>query len=309
MRKQFAAEVKALSPEAGGKRGEFEAIVAVFDNVDKVGDRVKGSAFDATLADWRKSGRPIPIILAHEWNDPWAHIGFAMPEDVIAVPGKGLHVTKGVLDIDDNPVAAQVHRLMERGTLKEFSFGYRVPEGGERKAADGAYDLVKLDLIEFGPCLQGVNPDTELLAVKAAVEENARHGDEPTVHERLTKAEAQLAALFEGLKSRNVAVLTDEGDLRWIASDVDPRTVLAGPSDADYGKAHEEALAEDETRTKALAHEEALAEDEHRAKAGSPDIATEIRLQALANLEASISMEDTTVDDTRRMLTDAEAAL
>lgn len=209
--KQRQAEFKALKADDGATQpGEFEALVAVFDNVDNQGDRIKSGAFDETLAAWRKSGDPIPIVLAHEWSDPWAHIGYAMPEDVKAVPGRGLYVSKGVLDIEDNPVAKQVHRLMERRTLKEFSFGYRIPEGGERKADDGAYDLTNLDLIEFGPCLKGVNDSTELLAVKSLVEaENRREsGEEPTLEARMDRIEALMLKAW----SKKTAETTTVGE-------------------------------------------------------------------------------------------------
>lgn len=199
LRKHYTAEFKALTAEDGATRpGEFEALVAVYDNVDRQGDRIKSGAFDETLEAWRKSGDPIPIILEHQWGDPWAHIGYADAADVKSIPGRGL-MAKGVLDIETNPLAQQVHRLMTRRTLKEFSFGYRVPEGGEKKASDGAYDLNKLDLIEFGPCLQGVNDSTELLAVKAEVEAQAtrERGEEPTLEERLTRLEAAVATLVE----------------------------------------------------------------------------------------------------------------
>ena len=196
LKKQFAASFKALTAEDGATQpGTFEALVAVYDNVDRVGDRVKSSAFDETLAAWRAAGDPIPIILAHQWDDPWKHIGYAMPEHVKSIPGRGLYVEQGVLDIDDNPLARQVYRLMERRTLKEFSFGYTVPQGGERKAEDGAYDLLNLNLIEFGPCLKGVNEDTELLAVKAVLDEERQRetGAEPTLEDRLTRLESLVA--------------------------------------------------------------------------------------------------------------------
>lgn len=208
LNKQFHAEIKALTPEEGGNPGEFSAIVAVYNNVDSVGDRIKSGAFDETLEAWRKSGDPIPIVLAHEWNDPWAHIGYADPKDVESIPGRGLFVKRGVLDIDDNPVARQVYRLMQRRTLKEFSFGYRVADGGERKAADGAYDLTQLDLIEFGPCLKGVNPSTELLAVKAELEAGRRKSAAPTLEERLTRIEAALSELT----SKAEATITEEDE-------------------------------------------------------------------------------------------------
>ena len=50
---------------------------------------------------------------------------------------------------------------------KTFSFGYSVPSGGQRKADGGANELIEIDLYEVGPTLKGMNPATELHAVKS----------------------------------------------------------------------------------------------------------------------------------------------
>ena len=145
--------------------GEFSALVAVFNNVDKGGDRIMPGAFTKTLAAWRASGDPVPVIWSHDWNTPDAHIGIAYAKDMRQTD-RGLLV-KGRLDVDDNPTARRVHKLMSRRSLKEFSFGYSVPSGGQRKADDGANELIELDLYEIGPTLKGMNPATELHTVKS----------------------------------------------------------------------------------------------------------------------------------------------
>lgn len=150
-------EFKALD-----KKGEFEALVAVFGNVDLGGDRIVKTAFDKSLARWQEKGDPIPIIWNHMWDNPEAHIGEADPADVIATD-EGLHVKRGRLDLD-RPFAEQVHHLMSRRRVKEFSFGYNLLD---KERTDDALDLLELDLFEFGPTLKGMNPETELLAVKA----------------------------------------------------------------------------------------------------------------------------------------------
>ena len=147
--------------------GEFEALVAVFGNVDKGGDRIMPGAFTKTLAAWRASGDPVPVIWSHDWNTPDAHIGVAYAKDMKQTH-RGLLV-KGRLDVDDNPTARRAHKLMSRRSLKEFSFGYSVPSGGQRKADDGANELIELDLYEIGPTLKGMNPATELHAVKSTM--------------------------------------------------------------------------------------------------------------------------------------------
>ena len=183
--------------------GTFEATVAVFGNVDKGGDRILPGAFKNTLEAWKASGDPIPVIFNHDWGTPDAHIGVV---DEAVESEKGLYV-KGRLDIADNPVAKQVHRLMQRRSLKEFSFGYSIPQGGQKRAKDGANELSHIDLAEVGPTLKGMNPATELHAVKSAVEAaTAEVVDEDTEKSRedlikeLEEVRAQLAAVLEEKK-------------------------------------------------------------------------------------------------------------
>lgn len=155
--------------KAGPETGTFEALVSVFGNIDAVGDRILPGAYTKTLEQWRASGDPIPVIFNHDWGTPDAHIGVAHPKDVKQTP-KGL-VVKATLDVEDNPVAKQVYRLMKRRSLKEFSIGYRVPSGGEHQAEDGANDITEIDLVEVGPTLKGANSEAQLQAVKSALQE------------------------------------------------------------------------------------------------------------------------------------------
>ncbi len=161
-RKTFEVEVKA-----GGAEGEFVALASVFNNVDLVGDRMMPGAFSKTLADWRASGDPIPVVLSHQWDDPMAYVGKADPNDVTETD-EGL-VVRGQLDTN-TAVGAQVYKLMKDRLLKAWSFGYTVPSGGE-EFKDGANNVTQVDLIEVGPTLKGANPEARSLAVKAAEQE------------------------------------------------------------------------------------------------------------------------------------------
>jgi HK97 family phage prohead protease len=152
------ASFKALDE----KTGEFEALFSVFGNVDLGGDRVVKGAFEKTLAKWRESGDPIPVYWNHQWDDPFANIGGIDPNDAHETDD-GLY-GKGVIDMD-NPFAVQVYNLLSKRRVKEFSFGYTVQDSV--KAKDGALDLLDLDVIEVGPTLKGMNPETQLLAVKS----------------------------------------------------------------------------------------------------------------------------------------------
>ena len=151
---------KALSEEG---EGVFEAIVAVFNNVDRAGERILPGAFKGSLQRWEEKGRPIPVIFSHEWDNLDAHIGYLLDAKEIE---KGLYV-KGQLDMDES-FAARVWKKMAQGTLAEFSFAYDVLD---YKETENVIDLTELELLEVGPCLVGMNPDTELLSVKTG----ARH--------------------------------------------------------------------------------------------------------------------------------------
>lgn len=140
-------------------RGEFEAVVAVFGNVDLAGDRIVKGAFTASLKSWKDRGRPIPVIFSHDWNNLDAHIGHVLEAKETS---EGLWV-RAQLDMDD-PSAAKVWRLMKRGSIAEFSFAYEVVE---EKLRNGANELLQLDIIEVGPTLKGMNPATRLVGVKA----------------------------------------------------------------------------------------------------------------------------------------------
>ena len=158
---------KALSaPE-----GVFEALVAVFGNVDRVGDTIVKGAFGESLAAWEAKARPIPIIFSHEWENLDAHIGTVLQAKEL---DEGLYV-KGQLEMDE-PFAARVWKKLEQGVLAEFSFAYDIPEGGSALVDRGAKEvpryvneLRQLELLEVGPCLVGMNPETQLISVKAAL--------------------------------------------------------------------------------------------------------------------------------------------
>lgn len=155
-RPAWDARIKLLTDEAGKPTGEVQFYASVFNNVDLVGDRVLPGAFAKSLENWREKGDPIPVIFSHTWGDVFSIIGYANAADVVE-DETGLLV-KAFLDVAENPTAAQVWRLMDRRIVKEASFAYDVVR--EKKSADGANELLELDLIEVGPTLKGANPAT-----------------------------------------------------------------------------------------------------------------------------------------------------
>jgi HK97 family phage prohead protease len=156
---QVPFEFKALGD---GNTGEFEASFVVFGNVDLIGDRMMPGSLDASIAKWKAGTDPLPVIWQHDWADPFAHIGTMDPKTLRVVDNK--LVGKGVIDVT-NPFAAQVYSLMRRKAVREFSFSQLILD--ERTGKDGANEIWSADLVEMGPALKGINPETELLKVKA----------------------------------------------------------------------------------------------------------------------------------------------
>lgn len=172
--KSFAAQVKSVGTEGDEDSGEFEALVSVFNNVDLYGEVVMPGAFAKTLKAWETRGDPIPVIWSHQWADPFSHVGVVRSA---TETDKGLLI-KGFISPEEraeNPTANQVYKLLKSRRVTQFSFGFDVEEAGpaERKSIDGTksrdvYELRELKLHEVGPCLLGVNPDTELHTVKSS---------------------------------------------------------------------------------------------------------------------------------------------
>lgn len=229
--KSAPLKIKAAGEHEGTEEGVVEAIVAAY-NVDSVGDKILPGAFEATLAEWRGKGDPIPFVWSHDWGNPDAHIGVVESAEET---DEGLKI-KARLDLDE-PFAAKVYKLLKGRRVTQFSFGYEVEEGAfvDAKSGDDEdgpsepyYELRKLKLFECGPCLVGANQRTSLETVKTVPgvsEERVREliaqartkdadttseGEEPDQVEPLTNAE--IAAVRKMLADRTTDNDNDSQD-------------------------------------------------------------------------------------------------
>lgn len=159
-----AARVKAIAD--ADEPGTFEALVAVFNNIDSYGDKVLPGAFTETL----QKGLP-PIVYSHQWGT--VPIGVTLEgketNEGLVIKGR-LLVAEG----EDHPEARKVYAAMKaiggdgQPPLREFSFAYDIIEGGwEVEDGEEFFALKQVELIEVGPCLKGVNDQTRLIGVKS----------------------------------------------------------------------------------------------------------------------------------------------
>lgn len=202
MGNQYARLVTKVA-EAGelDGRGTFSALVSVFDILDTQGDVIDKGAFKKSI-ERVQAGDKMPVIWSHTYSDPHAIIG-----EITAIKEteRGLYV-EATLDVDDNPMAAQIHRQMVRGRLKEFSIGGVIEEWYWRESDEGPdeFHIKSLDLWEVGPCFKGANTETELLSVKSRLAETTKTDattapveptPEPSARKAATLPQATRAAL------------------------------------------------------------------------------------------------------------------
>ena len=148
------------------QEGQFTAYASTWTRTpDCYGDVVRKGAFADTLRAWGETGDSIPILYGHNESDPDYNIGYvteAVEDD------HGLRVT-GQLDIDTNPRAMQVYRLLKGHRLNQMSFGYEVIDQGPADSMAGqCNELRAVKLLEVSIVPRGANPDTSIEGVKRA---------------------------------------------------------------------------------------------------------------------------------------------
>jgi len=211
--------------------GQFEAIVSVFGNIDHVGDVVMPGAFTETLAAWKATGDPIPVLWSHRMDDPRFSIG-VVQEAAELMPGDaripewvdtwikehgGLWV-RAQLDMgaDASEVAVAARKLLADRRVKQFSFAYDTLDSGWGKV-DGqeVYELRKLGLFEVSCTLVGCNDLTQLLGAKAAALASGWSDliKEPTKFARLVSdmTEAEFRAVLDEMAKADSGRRNDGG--------------------------------------------------------------------------------------------------
>lgn len=165
--KTVRAQITKVHDDSSGGPGGFEALVAVFGNLDSQGDIVMPGAFADSIK--AQGDKPFPVLWAHQFYDETAIIGKATAEET----PEGLVFRAEFLPMTR---AQNIRKLMAEGLITEFSWSGKVTEGswidkeGEGLWGDGYYEIRTVDLWEAGPCFKGANPETELFEVKSFTE-------------------------------------------------------------------------------------------------------------------------------------------
>jgi HK97 family phage prohead protease len=174
--KQARAHVIKAAGQAGNdlKPGQFSAIVSVFGNIDSYGDVMMPGAFNDTLKEFGPDN-PIPVLWSHDWAAPESHIGWVLDAEEVPAAKFGPDSPPGLWvlaqnDIEANPRAAYVSRLLSGGRVTQFSFAYTETNAGYGTwLGEEAWLVHAVALHEVGPTLLGANTDTMLVGAKRAI--------------------------------------------------------------------------------------------------------------------------------------------
>lgn len=158
-------DVTLKDVESTGDGGTITAYAATFDREpDCYGDIIAPGAFADTLAKWRDSGKPIPLLFGHQMDDPMMNIGAltSAEEDE-----HGLRI-EAKFDAD-NQNAQYARKLAVEGRVSKLSFAYDVVEAGVTTLDDGTKvnELRKLDLYEVSLVTVPANMHAEVIEAKS----------------------------------------------------------------------------------------------------------------------------------------------
>lgn len=210
---QFKASHDSLlikaSDDDADPEGTISGYGSKFGLVDSYNETVKKGAFRASLAEWRKSKKPIPMLWQHDSGAPIGAWTSYSEDDT------GL-LLKGRLLVDDVPQAKQALALIKADVVTGLSIGYYEVE------ADAYYDperegprvLKKLDLRETSVVTFPALREAQLDAIKARV----ARGERPTNREFRALIQREL-----GLSRRDAEEIADLGFKTWLGREAGNR--------------------------------------------------------------------------------------
>lgn len=162
--------------------GRFEGYGSVFNVVDSYREIVAPGAFANSLAEIKESGRKVPVLWQHFYDEPVGVYegdlggGIGLEEDE-----RGLKC-QGRLLVEDDPLAKRAHAHLKAGSISGLSIGYYVlAESWDEKTR--IRTLTELDLREISLVTFPANDDARIEEVRSKL----AHG------ELVTKREIELA--------------------------------------------------------------------------------------------------------------------
>ncbi len=151
--------LKATTVSTEEELGTFTALVSAW-TADREGDTIDRHAFDQSVADWKASGKNLPLLLEHKTT-----VVGALDPATMRTEERGL-VVAGSVDRESDE-GQRVWRAI-KSNVASFSIGFMATESRPRKG--GGRDLLVIDLLEVSVVSTPMHPDTRALSWKTADE-------------------------------------------------------------------------------------------------------------------------------------------
>jgi len=153
--KDFKFEIKSVD-----ETGVFEGLLAVYNNVDQVGDIIEPGALGKTIAE---SGGVVTLLWQHDTKQPIGTLRLTDSPTALLCRGQLVLSVKQAQD---------AYALMKAGALKGLSIGYRVVR--QAMSDNGIRRLKELVLLEGSLVTFAANPLAQVTAVKERVYADAQ---------------------------------------------------------------------------------------------------------------------------------------
>jgi HK97 family phage prohead protease len=255
-------EAKATTTEVREELGTFTALVSGWSR-DRQDDEILPSAFDKTIASWKRSGRQLPLLFEHSTKA----VGTIFPE-LMRTNSEGL-VAAGEVDRSTDE-GKQVWRQVKAGTIS-FSIGFMVTKSKPREGGKGRL-IGEVDLLEVSATSTPMHPSARALSWKSAANDTLRRESLALAREaRAAVAASDYAELRRESKTLARETLLSVGPLsrksedelvppELVGTSVDPFVVDAPVSElvAQWPKALEEHKAAERAEARREAQQRAV---------------------------------------------------
>lgn len=187
-----------------GEDGKFSGYLSVFNNIDFYGEVIAPGAWTESIAAWKASGQPMPLLWQH---DSWEPIGVwtDLKEDKYGLRADGQILIKaGALE-----QRAWAH--IQAGSMAGLSVGFYLEEWQED--SEGGFTITKADLREGSVVTFPANREAlidETKQATLAVRRKLAHQEPLTVREMEFMLREQV-----GLSRRAAATVIEGGYKDW----------------------------------------------------------------------------------------------
>lgn len=160
-----ACELTEIKFADGGDAMAFDGYGAIFNNVDRGGDKILPGAFTETLAEWKAGGRLPTMLYQHGQmgGGPVMPVGvYTMMEE----DSQGLRVSGKLFD---HSVGRDLYVALKGGAIGGLSIGYRAKELGRPPMGAAERRQIKAaSLVEVSLVNDPMNQAARFTAVKSA---------------------------------------------------------------------------------------------------------------------------------------------